>query len=70
MWGRKDKDREPEVVHVVAAHDGASPRWLAESNWLHLAENEAMWQAELNPDTIISVESYIDYPIESIKKRR
>lgn len=70
MWGRKDKDREPEIVHVVAAHDGISPRWVGESKSLRAAEEDATYKAFENPDTIISVESYVDYPVEWIKKQR
>lgn len=70
MWGRKGKDREPEIVHVVAAHDGTSPRWLGESPSLRAAEEDATWKAFDNPDTIISVESYVDYPADWLKKNK
>jgi hypothetical protein len=70
MWGRKGKDREPEVVHVVAAHDGESPRWLGESQYLSVAEYEAAFSAVENPDTVISLESYVDYPAEWLKKSK
>jgi hypothetical protein len=68
MFGRKkNEEREPYLVHIVAAHDGNEPRYVSESTNQFVSEVDAGFHAMENPNVPFTVESYIDYPVEWLK---